>query len=368
MWTSIACSSDGARVVASSHDYYWDIDFGVPRTMPSSLIYMSTNFGVNWKSLSAPATNWGRVAMSADGTKLFAGAGVYAGHDTAGPVYASLDSGLSWHQIADSRFWRGLACSADGSTLLASADLVFISHDSGVTWQQAPMPSGTWRGTAMSSDGKKMAVINYSGFWRDPAALWTSVDSGLSWKPMGSVHSLVLVSSGDGSKLFAKGESTQPPAISTDWGVTWQQPGLYFGGCAAITYDGSKWFTTGIGSYGVVCSGDFGATWGSSDDSTIAPLSIACSSDAASVYVIDDRESMFSWQQVSARLNMDIQTNTTIVSWPSHRLSSRLQENSTLNPNDWINLDAQPTLTTNRMFRYVPRSQIDKAFYRLKTP
>jgi hypothetical protein len=306
--------------------------------------------------------------MSADGTKLFGGAGVYAGRDTAGPIYASGDSGLTWNQIADSRFWRGLACSGDGSTVLASSDLVFVSHDYGVTWQQTSMPSGTWRGATMSSDGNKMAVVNYSGFWRDPSTMWTSVDSGASWKPMSSIRSLVLVSSGDGSRIFANGDNAlQPPDMSADWGATWKSANLSTVGCAATTYDGNKWFAGSI--YGILSSGDSGATWGGSDDPTVGPrsiASIACSSDAGSVYVVDGDGSMFIWQQASAQLSINMETEGAVVSWPSYHLSSRLQENSNLRPNGWIDVNEQPTLT-NRIFRFTPTSKIDKSFYRLKT-
>jgi hypothetical protein len=306
------------------------------------------------------------VALSADGTRLFAGAGTYAGRDTAGPIYASYDSGLTWQQIADTRFWRGLACSADGLTLLASSDFVFISHDAGVTWQQTSMPSGTWRGATMSSDGKKMAVVNYSGFWRDPSQVWTSVDSGTSWKQVAPIKTSTLVSSGDGSKVFANGDIVQAPAMSTNWGATWTPLSLSSVGSTATTYDGRKWFAGTMFNFGIVCSDDSGATWGSSEGPFIRAGSIACSSDAANVYVVDGG-SIFVSQQAPARLSMDIQPEGAVVSWPSYQLSSRLQKNPTLNPIEWTDLNEQPTLT-NRIFRYLPRSPSDKAFFRLKTP
>jgi hypothetical protein len=364
-WTSIACSSNGASVIAASDNYYWDYTYG-PRSLSNSLIYMSTNFGVNWNSLSAPATNWGRVATSADATKLFATAG---GYGAAGPFFVSQDSGLTWQRVLDSRNWRSLACSSDGSTVVASADLVFLSQDSGRTWQQqTSLPTGIWRSAVMSSDGKKMAAVNYSGWFREPSTLWTSIDSGLSWQQAVGRKTLGLVSSGDGSRLFAIGQDTiQSSAISTNWGATWNPANipLFSVGSAASNFAGSKWFATSV-FWGAYCSGDFSATWGRSDSVTMEAKLVSCSSDAGSVYLADATGSLYSWQQLS-RVSIDVTNNVATVSWPSHSLGMRLQENSTLDPEGWNDLDGQPTLNTNRIFQYVPSSS-EKAFYRLRTP
>ena len=222
----------------------------------------------------------------------------------------------------------------------------------------------------MSSDGKKMAVINYSGHWRDPSMMWTSFDSGTSWKAVSSIQSLALVSSGNGSRLFLHGDTLQPPAMSTDWGATWRPVSVisYVVWCAATSYDGSKWFASGSSyGYGILCSTDFFVTSGLSDAPAIQPQSIACSSDAAIVYVAESNGSIFVWEQSSARLNMNIETNGAILSWPSYHLSSRLQQNSDLRPDGWVDLSEEPTLT-NRIFQYIPHFSGDKAFYRLKTP
>jgi hypothetical protein len=50
--------------------------------------------------------------MSADGQTMLAS--VIGGH-----LYKSVDGGVNWSQEEPSRQWRGVACSSDGSRLLA---------------------------------------------------------------------------------------------------------------------------------------------------------------------------------------------------------------------------------------------------------
>lgn len=347
-WSSIACSSNGACVIASSNP----------------LIYVSTNYGQTWKSVSAPIAYWGPVASSADGRRLFAVAG-------GGPIYASADYGGTWHAYGDSRPWGGLACSADGSTLVASSDLVFISRDAGATWQQTAMPSGPWRSPTISADGQRMAASRWSGFWREAGTIWTSLDSGVTWKQASSLQAADLVASGDGSKLWANSSGLVPasiPWISTNWGLTWTPLNIGTVYCAATTYDGKKWFTRSGNFYdAMLCSNDGGVTWGYSDDNDLSAKAIACSADAESIYVLRFN-SIRMWQEGPPGLAATIGNNATVVSWPSYYLSSRLQESFTLNRNDWTDIEAQPTLTANRMFEHAPGSLTDKAFYRLRMP
>src|SRR5437870_2232076 len=61
-WTSIACSADGAKLLAA----------GLGPAYGSGAIYTSTNSGVTWASNSAPLAAWQAAASSADGVKLVA--------------------------------------------------------------------------------------------------------------------------------------------------------------------------------------------------------------------------------------------------------------------------------------------------------
>jgi photosystem II stability/assembly factor-like uncharacterized protein len=97
-FSSVASSADGCRLLAAG-----------------SKLYLSTNHGLSWVQISAPAVN--RIASSADGRTLVAVA-------YAGPIYVSADCGASWttNDPPGSNYWTATACSADGSKLVAVAN------------------------------------------------------------------------------------------------------------------------------------------------------------------------------------------------------------------------------------------------------
>src|SRR6266404_2474888 len=75
-----------------------------------SFTFLSFNpvWAQNWTQTSAPQNTWNAIAMSADGTKLAAVAGIGFGGD--GLIYTSTDSGKTW--IATSapfRNWTAIA-------------------------------------------------------------------------------------------------------------------------------------------------------------------------------------------------------------------------------------------------------------------
>lgn len=101
-WSSIACSTNGEKVVASAY---------------GGLIYTSTNSGVSWITNDVPVTNWNCVASSADGTRL---AAVFDG--SPGGIYTSTNSGATWTlNTPTNAFWYSTALSADGNKLFTGA-------------------------------------------------------------------------------------------------------------------------------------------------------------------------------------------------------------------------------------------------------
>jgi len=104
-WTCLACSADGTTIAAVG-----DGELGI-----------SKNSGVTWVTTNlntAPLDPW-VIACSADGTRL-----VVAGRaEDTNDIYTSLDSGQTWvTNSAPDEVWYGVAMSADGSILLASAE------------------------------------------------------------------------------------------------------------------------------------------------------------------------------------------------------------------------------------------------------
>src|SRR5207249_3676470 len=109
-----------------------------------------------------------------DGTKLVAAA-AYGPLGEPGLIYTSGDSGATWAQTsAPSNFWTSVACSADGTRLVAvnTGDLIdvidnnfngqtYISTDSGATWNKSNAPAGNWSCVASSADGGLLIESGY---------------------------------------------------------------------------------------------------------------------------------------------------------------------------------------------------------------
>ena len=73
-----------------------------------------------WTPTGAPETNWSSVACSADGSKLVAAV-------FGGLIYTSTNSGSTWVAAsAPTNFWWSVASSADGTRLFAGDGLRLI--------------------------------------------------------------------------------------------------------------------------------------------------------------------------------------------------------------------------------------------------
>jgi photosystem II stability/assembly factor-like uncharacterized protein len=242
-WWSVASSADAQTLVAVS-----------------GVVFTSGDFGATWTQTAAPSEIWQSVASSADGTKLVAvanGGGVIGGGVGDAYIYISGDSGATWMQTGSPQAWKSVASSYDGTKLVAVADdqinggYIYTSGDSGATWTQATAPQKAWRSVASSFDGTKLvAVANASN-------VYTSGDSGTTWtEQIGSVQSWQSVaSSSDGTKLvaavggFGYGYSGYI-YTSIDSGATWKQRGFSQNWTSvASSADGTKLVAAVDGGY-----------------------------------------------------------------------------------------------------------------------
>ena len=170
-WETVASSADGTKLVA-----------GASAFEISPRIYTSTNSGSSWtsanSSLSASA-----IASSADGTKLAAIMGR--------SIYVSADSGVTWTiTSAPATNWGSIASSADGSRLVVVAErldtfgpfppaisgVIYSSTDSGATWIHNNVAVQNWSWVASSADGCKLVAADY-GEWSTNSP--PPVDSGI---------------------------------------------------------------------------------------------------------------------------------------------------------------------------------------------
>jgi len=204
-WQCVACSADGIRQVAV---------YGEP--FSTGGVFTSTNAGANWIASAVPTNRfgWYAVASSADGAKLAAmmvdvltPAGPY------GWIYISTNAGATWEQSWSMAWPCHLACSADGTKLVAAkgefgplSGWIITSTNSGATWVRATTPAGTWTSAACSADGTRL-VAAIGGYSNNPISgpVYTSTDSGTSWAMEGSPTNdwAAVASSADGGLLVA---------------------------------------------------------------------------------------------------------------------------------------------------------------------
>ncbi len=250
IWLAVTSSADGTRLVAA--------DSG-------GNFYNSGDSGVTWLGpYGGPSTRSGRTPMasSADGTRI-----VFVTNldYEPGDIYTSADSGVTWTQRTSSdRAWNGVASSADGKYLVATAgsdfypdDYIYTSSDYGETWTARGDP-GIWFFVVSSADGSKLLASASDG------TLYGSSNFGVDWEfrstllPAGSV----LASSSDGTKIVAGNYGTQRVYTSSDSGATWTARGVpdnYYG--VASSSDGTRLVAVSYNAGRIYTSADSGETW-----------------------------------------------------------------------------------------------------------
>lgn len=226
-FTCVASSADGTRLLVGTL---------------SDVLYTSTNAGVTWVSNNVPVRTWTAVASSADGTKLMAG--------SSGPIYTSADAGATWvsHQVPVTDdlpyfVWHGLASSADGTKLAAAGWMpmnyalgtrggrIYTSTDSGATWQPSSAPDTNWCSIACSADGTRLIAGAYEDMYGlYNGAIFTSTNSGVTWRMVDAPETqniqrhIGVACSADGARMVAAVNGFSYPGlifISTDSGLTW---------------------------------------------------------------------------------------------------------------------------------------------------
>jgi len=237
-WNAIASSADGSRLVA---------------VVNSGGLYTSGNYGLTW-SPQANAGNraWSCVAMSADGLKIIAGV-------NSGFLYTSTDGGSNWTARFNNanRAWTGVASSWDGTRLVGvAATGGFVSVDSGVTWNSV-LGAASYSAVACSGNGSNIVATVQGG------TIGISTNGGATWSPRESNRSWTSVaSSADGGTLVASVNSgANYVYVSTDYGASWVPGniGANWSG-VACSADGSRMIAVAnLG--GVYVSNDSGVTW-----------------------------------------------------------------------------------------------------------
>ena len=229
---SVASSADGSTLVVVSSDSANTAD-------SIGQIFVSTNYGVSWQTTSAPINWWTAVACSADGTKMVASA-VNSFDPLAAGIYTSADSGATWQQQTFSVNAGGgpltsagtIASSADGTKWVLAGDVgLSLSSDSGATWQ-SPLTQNVVTnviyGVASSADGTNLVAVGVGPTTGASylGAIYHSSDAGATWAqfnlPPGFTNSLSSVASSADGRKLVA-VGFGGIYTSADYGVTWQR-------------------------------------------------------------------------------------------------------------------------------------------------
>jgi photosystem II stability/assembly factor-like uncharacterized protein len=227
---------------------------------------------------------WSSIACSADGTSLVAGL-------SGGAIFLSGDSGNLWSPCrtpATNTSWIAVASSADFSRLAALDNLhslVYLSTDAGFTWTSNSLAATNLNSLALSADGSQLEVTAAGGavfltfLTGDPGALWF-----LNTLP--AVGTLHVVSSADGAKL-AVAAVNGSIFCSTNGGSSWQVSGAptnLFWTCMASSADGCKLVAGAADT--IFTSVDSGATWASNSLPGNLISSVASSADGINLAAV----------------------------------------------------------------------------------
>jgi hypothetical protein len=219
-----------------------------------SLIYTSSNYGVNWTPRTTPGSmTWQSVSLSSTGQYQSA-------VGSSGFIHTSSDYGINWTSRSDpgAPDWRSVSLSATGQyqTAVPSGNLIQTSSDFGVNWTARTTPgSRNWWSVSLSSTGQyQTAVVNGGNIWTssDFGVFWTSRAASLSW------YSVSLSSTGQYQTAVVNGGRIY---TSSDFGVTWpsRATDLFWN---SVSLSSTGQYQTAVVNGGQIhTSSDFGINW-----------------------------------------------------------------------------------------------------------
>jgi hypothetical protein len=206
-WNFIVSSADATKLTVISEE--------------ESLVYASTNSGIDWAQVSPPGYGLpGPIACSADGHILLA-------VDANQCLSVSTNSGTSWTPGTDSEIWTSVTVSADGNKMVATSagrpDAIEVSTNCGVSWSPTLCPGWFWTSVACSADGQKLVATGNNPY----GGIATSTNAGTTWTITiaPDTNWISVASSADGSVLVAAVTGGQL-YTSTNSGDSWTESSL----------------------------------------------------------------------------------------------------------------------------------------------
>jgi hypothetical protein len=232
---------------------------------------------------------WNSIACSADGTKVVA----VAVPEGPAVIYVSTNSGSSWTSTVAPKFqfFPRVASSVDGTKLVEASwdDELGVSTTSGKTWKwtQFATNNALYGCIASSSDGSKLAMANG----------YTSKNSGHTWEKQNYYWGYIAASA-DGTKLVATDYTpslswtgdwkshrvTGPIYFSSSWGAGWEKTTAPVLAWNSIACSSNAIKLVAAADEGIYTSADSGNTWKYRDAPTnFTWLFVASSTDGTSL-------------------------------------------------------------------------------------
>ena len=263
-WTSIASSTNGAKVVAVAS---------------SGQIFTSTNGGVSWITNLAPITNWTGVASSADGNRLVAVSGSAGIYTNSGIVW-----GLSYQTSPLATTWQCVGSSVDGSNLVAAGvqiitSEIYYSTNAGASWAKAAAGNYNLKSIAYAGNGTNVFAAG--------STVITSTNAGASWSLLNNPPNInYLVCSTNGLKLAGiTTTGNNPVYTSTNGGANWITNTVGQASpwtALATSADGTR-LAAASASSGIYSSTDSGAHWLQGEAGGFTWTSLASSADGTAL-------------------------------------------------------------------------------------
>ncbi len=247
-------------------------------------------FGQTWIPTGAPSNSWSAVACSADGSKVVAAT---TGNSPTGQIFISNDGGTNWTPTgAPLEGWTLVTSSADGTRLAALAAVAkfgaYTSTDSGAAWVWHKGPPYAYGTLDCSADGSTLlgVEVDYN--------VYLSPDFGDTWvkrrTPIFDINTAAF--STDGTTIVAMSNGGEI-ASSTNAGATWSQPvgpgssGTWVAGSADLRRLICLTSTLPYPAVGqsILTSTDMGQTWVTNPVPAVDWLAAAASADGTKFVV-----------------------------------------------------------------------------------
>lgn len=225
-------------------------------TTTTGYIWASTDYGDTWSTLTTAGNrSWSSIACTYDGTKLIAGIGASSG--VSRYVYTSIDSGATWTERPNitSKQWTGVAISSnDGSQMAAwtgtATSSVYTSSDGGATFVSRNASKNVIKAATVSWDGTTWSLTTCSTVAATSCDINSSSNNGSTFVARNWTLKAYqfLAGSSNGSVLVTGNTGgIDPTILSTNYGLSSTNSGSQTvrQRCAAVSADGSRMIVGG---------------------------------------------------------------------------------------------------------------------------